>query len=425
MTAKNAATPIPIDDIIRRDQLVGMCRIFAECFTVRIKLTTMSGQTIVDCYPEAFQSRLAEPDERVSDAHSLTPIIYQNEHVVDVSITHLGNGAEMADPAHLGASVGSVPEPCIPSLATRHIETTLKSSIILAYQSGTSRVKEREQHAVAARVAADELKVANEALETRNAALAANLNRLRELDDLKSQFLATVSHELKTPLTSVMGYSDMLLDGYGGDLNTEQSEYVQIIRERGQTLLEMIDNLLKISVIQRGGASIDLEQCTLETIVEDALATIRPTAINRDIQLDQSIEPGLPDVQIDAQKIRQVVLNLIGNAVKFTPPGGQVTVSLARTRLPGGDQQESHRSANHGIKVSIQDTGKGIERQHLVRIFDAFYQVDNSVTREYGGAGLGLSIAKNFVEAHGGRIEVFSRVGQGSTFSFAIPLTQV
>ncbi|MEE2758324.1 MAG: HAMP domain-containing sensor histidine kinase [Myxococcota bacterium] len=424
MTITDEVSSIPIDEIIGLEPLTDMCQVFADCFSVRIQLSAVSGEMIVDCVPKTDRSRNLDLSIKAPSAQTEFAVIDQSRHLANLCVSELDGQVHGGGHSHQSASTGTIQG----RSASRHtveMATSLTSSLILAYRSAARGFREREQNAIAAQVLTQELQVANEALETRNAALAANLNRLRELDDLKSQFLATVSHELRTPLTSVMGYSDMLLDGYGGELNVEQAEYVQIIRERGQTLLEMIDNLLKISVIQRGGASIDLEQCALDTLVEDALATLRPTALKRDIHLNQSIEPDLPEIQIDVQKIRQVLLNLIGNAVKFTGAAGQVTVALSRTRLPTGDQQGTRRSPKYGIKVSVQDTGKGIERQHLIRIFDAFYQVDNSVTREYGGAGLGLSIAKNFVEAHGGRIEVFSRMGQGSTFSFAIPLTQV
>jgi len=268
-----------------------------------------------------------------------------------------------------------------------------------------------------------QLASANQALETRNAALAASVNRLRELDELKSRFLATVSHELRTPLTSVIGYSDMLLEGLAGQLNHEQIDYVQTIRERGDNLLELIGKLLDISVIQRGGASLNLEFGSAEEVVEDALASVRPQAFKGEVELSTHLEPALPDIQIDDQKIRQVLINLLGNAIKFTDPGGHVRVQVKRCILPSGGGDGTDHTAN-GLRFLVEDSGLGICPSNQKRLFDAFYQVDNSATRKYGGAGLGLSIAKNFVEAHGGRIDVSSKLGEGAVFSFTIPLHQ-
>jgi len=270
--------------------------------------------------------------------------------------------------------------------------------------------------------ASAQLEEANQALEARNAALAANVNRLRELDDLKSQFLATVSHELRTPLTSIIGYSEMLLEGLAGDLNSEQRDYVRTVRERGDNLLQMIGNLLDISTIQRGGASLDLSLCVVEDIIEDALSTVRPQAFKGKIVLRMTIEDELPDVQADEQKLRQILVNLLGNAVKFTPPDGRVTIAARRARLPRSGVRES--GSRPGILFTVTDTGVGIPSEHLNRIFDAFYQVDNTATRKYGGTGLGLSIAKSFVDSHGGRLKVTSAVHHGSEFSFTLPLEQ-
>ena len=232
-----------------------------------------------------------------------------------------------------------------------------------------------------------------------------------------------MSHELKTPLTSIIGYSEMLAEGFAGALNTEQLEYVSIVQERGQSLLTMIDNLLKIATIQRGGASLDLAPVDLVSIIEDVVRTLQPSAMKAQVSLVCDTQPHLPDVQADAQKVSQVLLNLVGNAIKFTPPGGQVLISLAQTRLPRTSSAKDD-GARDGVRIRIKDSGVGIDPANHQRIFDAFYQVDNTATREYGGAGLGLSIAKSFVEAHGGRLDVMSGLGQGATFSFALPLSQ-
>ena len=266
------------------------------------------------------------------------------------------------------------------------------------------------------------LESANAELEARNAALAANVARLRELDVLKSNFLATVSHELRTPLTSVIGYSEMLLEGLAGPMNDEQREYVSTIMGRGESLLSLIGNILDISRIQRGGVSLNLEYANLEDLVEGAMATVRPQAYKQSIELRVEFEPQLPDIQVDEQKIHQVLVNLLGNAVKFTGMAGRVSLRVRRCMVPSGGSPK--RQAAPGIEIEVTDTGIGIPPDKMSRIFDAFYQVDNSATRRFGGAGLGLSIVRNVVQAHGGRIRVKSKVGEGAQFIVTLPVEQ-
>ncbi|MEE2788731.1 MAG: HAMP domain-containing sensor histidine kinase [Myxococcota bacterium] len=298
----------------------------------------------------------------------------------------------------------------------------LRKSLEVACHLGYRALLTKELHVDSIAEAYRKLETANRELEARNAALAANVARLRELDVLKSNFLATVSHELRTPLTSVIGYSEMLLEGLAGDLNEEQRDYVGTIMERGESLLSLIGNILDISRIQRGGVSLNLEYMSLENLVEGALATVRPQAFKRSIALDTAFEAHLPDTQIDAQKIHQVLVNLLGNAVKFTDSGGQVTVRMARRMMPsvGGPGAQ----AQEAVELSVQDTGIGIAPNQLNRIFDAFYQVDNGATRKYGGAGLGLSIVRNVVQAHGGRVQVKSRLGEGTNVLVTLPVHQ-
>ncbi|MCA9538660.1 MAG: PocR ligand-binding domain-containing protein [Myxococcales bacterium] len=267
----------------------------------------------------------------------------------------------------------------------------------------------------------NDLQEANRQLRERNEALAANNARLKELDQLKSNFLATVSHELRTPLTSVIGYSEMLLEGLAGPLNDEQREYISTIMERGENLLQLIGGILDISKIERGAQTLICERITADALVESALSTVRPQARKGELTLVADLAADLPVLYVDRYKIRQSLVNLLSNAVKFTHPGGTITVRVNRCPRPRG-ARPSGPSRLDAVRFAVIDTGVGLPPNELEKVFEAFYQVDNTSTRKYGGTGLGLSIVKNFIEAHGGEVRVTSEQGVGSTFEFIVPI---
>jgi two-component system, NarL family, sensor histidine kinase BarA len=245
-------------------------------------------------------------------------------------------------------------------------------------------------------------------LQEKNRQVEQSYAALKELDRLKSNFLATMSHELRTPLTSVIGYSEMMLEGLGGPLTAEQREYLAIIMEKGENLLQLITSILDISKIEAGRVRLVLSEVDVAQLLKDAVATILPLARKKGLKV--LCEPtGAPRLTGDRDKLRQCLVNLASNAVKFTPAGGTLTVS-------------SRNLGNDRVALQVADTGIGIPEEHLGRVFDVFYQVDGSTTREYGGAGLGLAIVKSFVEAHGGEVTVQSKTGQGSTFAVVLPV---
>jgi signal transduction histidine kinase len=245
-------------------------------------------------------------------------------------------------------------------------------------------------------------------LQEKNRALEDSFAKLKELDRLKSNFLATMSHELRTPLTSVIGYSEMMLEGLGGPLTAEQREYLGIIMEKGENLLQLITSILDISKIEAGRIRLVLSEVDPGQLMRDAIATVLPLARKKGLKV--ACEPGtLPRLHCDREKVRQCLVNLCTNAVKFTPAGGSVTVSAEPAT---GDR----------LAIRVADDGIGIADDLIARVFDVFFQIDGSSTREYGGAGLGLAIVKSFAEAHGGEVQVRSKVGAGSTFSLVLPL---
>ena len=244
-------------------------------------------------------------------------------------------------------------------------------------------------------------------LQEKNRQLENSFAKLKELDRLKSNFLATMSHELRTPLTSVIGYSEMMLEGLGGTLSPEQREYVGIIMEKGENLLQLITSVLDITKIEAGRVRLVLSEVDLGQLVRDAVSTLLPVARKKSINVTCEPTDGLPKVHWDSEKMRQCLINLVSNAVKFTPAGGNVTVTASLD----GDR----------VAISVADTGIGIPEAHLPRIWEVFYQVDGSSTREYGGAGLGLAIVKSFIQAHGGHVQVVSNPSAGSTFTMILP----
>ncbi len=260
--------------------------------------------------------------------------------------------------------------------------------------------------------------------------LQAAYDRLKELDRLKSNFLATVSHELRTPLTSIIGYSEMLLEGIAGDINTEQLEFVETIHDKGEQLLGLIKTLLDLSKLESGTMSLKKDMISCAAVVRDVVATLTPTAMKKGVALSAVAEADLPDLFADAGRLRQVLLNLTENAIKFTPEGGQVLVgarvAFMSDNLGDGPGLAVMAAARRpAIQLYVADTGIGISAEDRERVFDAFYQVDSSSTREAGGTGLGLSIVKRLVDAHDGVVDISKNEPHGTIFLVTLPSKRV
>lgn len=264
-------------------------------------------------------------------------------------------------------------------------------------------------------------------LEDKTARLEQSLAKLKEADRLKSSFLATISHELRTPLTSIIGYSEMLSEGLAGPLAEEQAEYVRTIHAKGEQLLQLITGLLDMSKLESGTVSLRQSPVQLAPILADVLNTIAPIARKKDVELDLILDDAPCELAADAERLRQVFVNLVDNAVKFTPTGGKVVVSTRVTDAPMSDDEDDGVGMAllapllKEIEIRVADSGIGIARGERAKVFDAFYQVDSSSTREYGGTGLGLSIVKRIVEAHGGTVRVEANEPSGAVFVVTIP----
>ncbi|MBN1259162.1 MAG: GAF domain-containing protein [Anaerolineae bacterium] len=240
---------------------------------------------------------------------------------------------------------------------------------------------------------------------------------LAKVDRLKTEFLANMSHELRTPLNSIIGFSKILLKGLEGPLTEAQAQELQIINNAGQHLLSLINDMLDISRINAGKVDLIYEAVDLSGIIASAIATTAPLIKEKPITLRTEIAEELPMLYADRRRIKQIMLNLLSNAAKFTEQGA-ITVYARKTEAinPVTERLESM------VEIQVHDTGIGIPRDKLSEIFKEFTQVDSSMTRRTGGTGLGLSITKKLVELHGGSIWVESEVGKGSHFGIQLPL---
>lgn len=235
--------------------------------------------------------------------------------------------------------------------------------------------------------------------------------RLRELDKMKSDFVSNVSHELRTPLTSIKGSVDNMLDGITGALNEKQSRYLTRIKSNADRLTRLINNILDLSRIEAGKIDLKPTHLSLVALAQEVTESIRPVAVEKLISLEVASPENSATAWADRDKITQVLMNLVGNAVKFTPAHGKVSVAIQRN----GDQW---------MKISVTDTGPGIPPEEARKIFDRFYQVAQTGNQKAKGTGLGLAISRALVEMHGGKIWVESGMGRGSTFSFILPAQQ-
>jgi len=238
--------------------------------------------------------------------------------------------------------------------------------------------------------------------------IAAAMERAEDASRAKSQFLANMSHELRTPMNAILGYTELILDNIYGEVPEKIRGIVERVESNGKILLEQINDVLDLSKIEAGEFELSLHDYVVQDVVSNVISDLQSLADEKQLYLTAEAAPDLPIGHGDSRRIVQVLLNLVGNALKFTDEGG---VTVAAGLGDGGD-----------FLVSVRDTGIGISEADQTAILDEFHQVDASSTRKHGGTGLGLSIARRMIELHGGRLWIDSAPGQGSTFSFSLPV---
>jgi two-component system phosphate regulon sensor histidine kinase PhoR len=234
-----------------------------------------------------------------------------------------------------------------------------------------------------------------------------DVTELRKLENVRREFVANVSHELKTPLTSIKGYVETLLDGAMNDPK-HSKDFLETIQEHTANLSRLIDDVLDLSAIEAERVAYRMEPVALNDIVERIVKALGPMAKAKKVTIVKDLGEDLPKVRADREKLAQVVMNLIDNAIKFNQSGGEVRVS-------------AHTNGKE-LLIRVSDTGRGIAAQDLPRVFERFYRGNKDRSHEIPGTGLGLAIVKHLVEAHGGTVSAKSATGQGSTFEFTLPL---
>ncbi len=444
-----------LQDLVDRGALGEMAKSFFDLFGVPLRIFAQDGSMLADAastpeiytYLDQFQKGREAVGRVVSEVKSLEPaakgdatyecvtgaayrvvsIRYDGRAIgrlilgpfLTPEVTEIPETLLRIDPqvdaARLRELLGQMPRAKEETLAqvARHLRSTLD----LILFSGHKALLTSNMHLASVRENFRDLQEKNEKLQEA-------YNRLKELDRLKSNFLATVSHELRTPLTSIIGYSEMLKEGIAGEMIPEQREFVQTIHDKGEQLLELIKGLLDLSKLESGTMSMRKSDIQVGMLIEDVSQTLQPTARKKGVKLVHSFDM-VPTLWADPDRLRQVFLNLAENAIKFTDDGGTVTLSadsvFMEVEADGDEGLVLLSNKRPAVAVRIADTGLGISDDEKKRVFDAFYQVDSSSTREQGGTGLGLSIVKRLVDAHDGKVEVGDNEPRGTVFTVTIP----
>jgi signal transduction histidine kinase len=232
-------------------------------------------------------------------------------------------------------------------------------------------------------------------------------HQLEEASKHKSQFLANMSHELRTPLNAILGYTELIVDGVYGEMPEKAQATLKRITANGKHLLGLINDVLDLSKIEAGQLTLSLDDYSMKDVVHSVYGAVEPLAADKKIAFKAEVAPDLPSGRGDERRLTQVLLNLVGNAIKFTD-AGEVAIKAS--------------ASNGHYSVSVCDTGPGISESDQAKLFQEFQQADNSITRKKGGTGLGLAISKRIVEMHGGQITLHSQLGKGSTFSITLPM---
>jgi PAS domain S-box-containing protein len=259
--------------------------------------------------------------------------------------------------------------------------------------------------------------------------IARDVTAIRDATRMKANFLSMITHELRSPLNAISGYLDLALTGIAGDLTGQQREFLQRARAGSEHLYALIEDLLLVSRADAGQLKLNWEIIALQDVVANAVEELELTASDNGVRISVHVADDFPRVYADAVRIQQVLRNLMSNALRFTPRGGEVTIGARVTSKPVRREAKGSADApvllvdeeERVVEVQVSDTGCGIAAEHQEQIFKRFYQIPNSAMGRSSGQGLGLAIVKMIVELHGGRVSVESLPGEGSTFTFTLP----
>jgi signal transduction histidine kinase len=453
--------PIHLEDVVDRDALTEVCKSIHALFGIGVRVYSHDGALLggaaaelepctfvneiaagrVACASTVSAAKSVDPGDAGDVIHAcftglayrIVSLDYETRRVGRIVLGPYAPAGLRDAPADLERSVpkldvvqanellAKLPRVKPETLAriAGHLKTTLELIIFSSHKAYvTSKL-----HLYSVRQSYRDLEEKTERLEQ---ALA----KLKEADRLKSNFLATVSHELRTPLTSIIGYSEMLAEGIAGALSDEQSEFVRTIHAKGGQLLGLITGLLDLSKLDSGTMTLRQTDTKIGPIVSDVVKTLTPAAKKKGVVLVLDDEAADTEISGDPERLRQVFVNLVDNAVKFTPPSGTVTLRARVVERAGDDDDDGGAAAvlfapllRH-VEVRVIDSGIGIPAPERAKVFDAFYQVDSSSTREFGGTGLGLSIVKRIVQAHGGQVSIEGNEPQGTVFVVTLPSAQ-
>jgi signal transduction histidine kinase len=462
---------LQLEQLVNRDSLAELCRTFFTLFGIPVRVYSIEGALLADvsttpeicgyinsvargraaCAATVGAVRKADPGYAGDVVHPcFTGAVYRVV-AIDYEGRQIGRlivgpylpaqtvempPSLLATEPHLEADKARTLLLEMPRAKTETISRLaahLKAVLDLVLFSGHKALLTSHMHLASVRESYREL-------EDKNKKLQAAYDRLKELDRLKSNFLATVSHELRTPLTSIIGYSEMLIAGIAGPLAPEQTEFAQTIYGKGEQLLSLILSLLDLSKLESGTMTVKRQRTDLSTVLAAATSTLAPVAQKKEVDLQVEVPSDMPPVYGDPERLRQVFQNLVENAIKFTPQGSAIRV-VARCVSLGMDGSAASAAGSKAApaedddlgfallapartvaEVRVIDSGIGIPDREKVRVFDAFYQVDSSSTREYGGTGLGLSIVKRLVDAHEGTVTIEDNTPHGAVFVVTLPL---
>jgi len=271
-------------------------------------------------------------------------------------------------------------------------------------------ITDRKQAELDIHLVLEKQKQTNQKLANSNAELA-------RATRLKDEFLANMSHELRTPLNAILGMSEGLQDeAFGGLINQQQRQALQTIERSGKHLLELIEDILDLAKIEAGQVELHLSQTSISQLCHSSITFVKQQAFQKSIKLEVKIPANLSDIVVDERRLRQVLINLLNNAVKFTPSGGRILMEVSHKRFSTEDE-----GIPDSLQIAVIDTGIGIAPENIGKLFQPFTQIDSALNRQYAGTGLGLSLVKRIVELHGGRVLVTSELGVGSRFTIDLP----